>query len=82
LYGIGNGVECYLLAEPGLSTAMLTDQTGAMHCGVDMTYNSEIMDVLRVLTSCLARLDALDAQVPAVHLETCVSELEKSVILD
>ncbi len=61
---------------------MLTDQTSAAHHTLGMEKNAEIIEMLRVLTSCLERLDAVGAQVPAAHLETCVYELEKSVISD
>ena len=61
---------------------MPTNQTSPAHSGVDMRNKAEITDVLRVLIACLARLDTVGAQIPAAHLETCVSELEKSVILD
>jgi hypothetical protein len=59
---------------------MLTSSTGLISQRDLTDKNTEVLEVLNVLRGCLDRLDALGAQVPAVHLETCLYELSRSFI--
>jgi hypothetical protein len=63
---------------------MATQTTGRKNGAVGLTdkaeENAEVLAILGLLRNCLHRLDALGAQVPAVHLETCLHELARAYI--